>query len=487
MEVCPMWLVILFFIASVQIVNTSVNTSLGPKVTTSQSSNYDNTYISDKVVDNCINQTLRSGCCSHTKGNPTPNEVWWLIDLGDQVVIEYVKIYYRDEGSLEQKGRFAGHQIYLSDTTTGWRKSGSCFTDTTSTQNMVKLTQQITSCTGNTRYLTIYVDRRTKSYDWYSTQAILELCEVQVYGCPLGKYGNSNCGSNCDTTCVNSLCHPNSGRCTYCAPGFYKSGLVCTACPTNCLNGVCNVESGVCSDCDNSFFGPFCAACSPNCADPVCDKTSGNCDQCVVGFHGNMCNQTCPANCKNNTCSQDNGFCTTGCDSGYHGNMCQHTCPTNCKDRMCMQDTGICEGCEDRFFGPLCVACSPNCVDPVCDKLSGKCSLVSLPCKEDDFNAAAVGIGSGCGVVIVVMALVIIVQARRHRSMIHQNTTRSTTMTDISLPRIGQERRTETDGTYAVIGAQETEESITKMSARDSSYEQLGYRERDVPHLYETT
>ncbi|XP_021363006.1 protein draper-like, partial [Mizuhopecten yessoensis] len=144
---------------------------------------------------------------------------------------------------------------------------------------MVDLTPRITSCTGNTRYLTIYVDRQKKPYSWYTTQAILELCEVQIYGCPVGKYGNSNCGTNCDTTCFNSLCHPNSGQCTYCASGFYKSGLVCTACPTNCLNGVCNVESGVCS-------------------------------VCVDGYHGSQCDQSCPDNCQDKICDQYSSVCT---------------------------------------------------------------------------------------------------------------------------------------------------------------------------------
>ncbi|OWF56403.1 hypothetical protein KP79_PYT00064 [Mizuhopecten yessoensis] len=158
------------------------------------------------------------------------------------------------------------------------------------------------------------------------------------------------------------------------------------------------------------------------------------------------------------------------CVSGFHGSECVDRCGY-CQDGRCDKDTGNCmTSCIDGLTGHRC-----------------DIKVVSLPCKEDDFNAAAVGIGSGFGVVIVALVIVIIVQARRHRSMIHQNTTRSTTMTDISLPSIGQERRTETDGTYAVIGAQEREENITNMSARDSSYEQLRHRERDVPNLYETT
>ncbi|XP_021339949.1 uncharacterized protein LOC110441177 [Mizuhopecten yessoensis] len=270
--------------STVQISPTTVNTSLDSKVTTSQSSDFETDYRSDKAVDGCTKRTLRSGCCSHTNVNPAPNEAWWQIDLGDQVVIEDVKIYYRDEAILEQKGRFAGYQIYLSNTTTDWRNNGSCYTDTPSAPCVVELTPRITSCTGNTRYLTIYVDRRTLAYSWYSTQAFLELCEVQVHGCPVGKYGDGDCDSNCDPTCVNSQCHPNSGQCSYCAPGFYKSGLVCTACPTNCLNGVCNVESGLCSECVPGVYGPNCTQTCPVSCQDKCERNTGECNGIVICF-----------------------------------------------------------------------------------------------------------------------------------------------------------------------------------------------------------
>ncbi|XP_021361954.1 uncharacterized protein LOC110455867 [Mizuhopecten yessoensis] len=275
-------LVIWSVLRTLTLAKASVNTSLDPKVTTSQSSEYDDVHTSTKVVDGCTIQRHNSGCCSHTQATPALYEAWWQISLGDQVVIEYIQIYYRDE-IYQQKARFAGYQIYLSNTT-GLRNSGRCYTDTTSTQNMVDLTPRLTSCTGNTRYLTIYVDRQTLAYSWYSTQAILELCEVQVYGCAVGKYGDGDCDSNCDTTCVSSLCHPNSGQCSYCAPGFYKSGLVCTACSTNCLNGVCNVESGLCSECVPGVYGPNCTqTCSVSCQDK-CERNTGECNGIDICF-----------------------------------------------------------------------------------------------------------------------------------------------------------------------------------------------------------
>ncbi|XP_021361959.1 stabilin-1-like isoform X2 [Mizuhopecten yessoensis] len=295
--------------------SSAVNTSLDPNVTTSQSSEYDDAHTSGEVVDGCTNQRHNSGCCSHTQGDPALYEAWWQIDLGDQVVIEYVKIYYRGDGS-HQTARFAGYQVYLSNTT-GWRNSDICHNDTTSTQSMVDLTPRITSCTGNTRYLTIYVDRQTLAYSWYSAKAILELCEVQVYGCPVGKYGNSNCGSNCDATCVNSLCHPNSGQCTYCAAGFYKAEVRCIPCSQNCLNDVCDVETSTCSACISGYYGSQCdQSCPDNCPDKICDQYSGVCTECVPGVFGPNCTQTCPVSCQDK-CERNTVFDLHTCSSEY--------------------------------------------------------------------------------------------------------------------------------------------------------------------------
>ncbi|XP_060082753.1 multiple epidermal growth factor-like domains protein 10 [Ylistrum balloti] len=269
------------------------------------------TFTSEKAVDGCINQNFGNKCCIHTQANPSLLEAWWQINLGGPVVMELVKIYNRNDVAKERSSRFGGFQIYLSNTT-DWRNGDNCHTDTTSTWQSMDLAPSIQSCTGNTIYLTIYVDRRpNKRFDWYSGYAILELCEVEIYGCPLRKFGNNSCDSNCDTTCFNNLCHPNTGRCTSCVKGNYGSF------------------------CDNT--------CPVNCKDGVCDQHTGECEDCVDGYHGRKCDQRCSDHCKGNVCNQGNGTCR-GCVLGYFGSTCDQTCPSNCNVNLCVQANGVCIG-----------------------------------------------------------------------------------------------------------------------------------------------
>ncbi|XP_021354484.1 uncharacterized protein LOC110450990 [Mizuhopecten yessoensis] len=473
------------------VVNASVNIASGKA--TNQSSVLHN-WDSSKAVDGCVLTNMQSNCCTHTAAKLT--EVWWQVDLQTQSVIESVNIIYRDENNL---ARLAGYEIFLSNTQ-DWTLGTRCHKDTTAELGSMAVTQYIT-CPGVSRYLTIYNDRRVKAKRWYSTDAILALCEVQVYGCPVGKYGNGNCNNDC-MNCVNNTCDATSGTCDVCTAGYYKIGGICVQCPVNCAENKCDSFTGACSECKAGYHGSTCTqTCPTNCKDSICIQVNRFCTECAVGYHGDQCDMNCPFNCKDKFCNQTNGRCI-GCGPDYHGSDCSLNCPDNCKDHACIQENGRCIECVSGFHGSKCVNMCGYCQDGRCDKDTGTCmtscidgltghrcdiKVVTLPSKEDDFKAAAVGIGSVFGVVIVALVIVIIVQARRHRSMNNQNTTRSTTMTDISLPSIGQERRAETDGTYAVIGAQERDKNITKMSAGDSSYEQLGYRERDVPHLYETT
>ncbi|XP_021355664.1 uncharacterized protein LOC110451806 isoform X2 [Mizuhopecten yessoensis] len=180
MKVCNIWLLeVLCLLSTLKIVNTSVNTSREPNTkTTTQSSNHNAIYSSDKAVDGCRKQIFDSqNCCSHTQTGK--EEAWWQVYLEGLFVMDYVKIYYRDQVNLQRK-RFGGYQIYQSNTS-DWRNGYLCHKDTTSTSADLSLTPRI-QCTGSAQYMTIYSDRLTERLSWYSDEAILELCEVEVYG-----------------------------------------------------------------------------------------------------------------------------------------------------------------------------------------------------------------------------------------------------------------------------------------------------------------
>ncbi|XP_021369734.1 uncharacterized protein LOC110460865 isoform X2 [Mizuhopecten yessoensis] len=442
MEVCTIWLLeVLCLLSTLMIVNTSVNTSREPNVKfTTQSSNHSAAYRSGKSVDGCKKQIFDSQkCCSHTKMGE--KEAWWQVDLEGLIVMEYVKIYYRDQ-VYQQRQRFGGYQVYQSNTS-DWRNGYLCHKDTTSTSAALSLTPQI-NCTGSAQYLTIYSDRRSGGLWWYSENAILELCEVEVYGCPLGKYGDGNCDSDCDVGCANSLCDPLTGGCAYCAVGYYRPGSLCVECPSNCYDNICNAESGVCSactpgyygsncnqtclfnckdnrcmqingvckDCEDGFFGSSCDDCYIGCINRVCDKISGNCSPCLDGFYGMKCDRLCSSSCENNICTQHEGTCTA-CKPGFYGDICNTSCPSNCKGDICNQTSGLCTACEPGFFGlkcnrscsghcecqqnnGTCIACKSGYFGLNCEENCGQCSAVS--CSKSDGQCLCSDMAQGaCG------------------------------------------------------------------------------------------
>ncbi|XP_069128447.1 fucolectin-like [Argopecten irradians] len=177
--------------------------------TTTQSSNYySNRYPASSAVDGCKNTVLEVGCCSHTAVSG-PNTVWWRVDLGQISTIDSIQIIYREHWQI----RFAGYHLYVSNTTISPQDGVLCYLDTSITKDDVQL-NVIHQCPYVGRYVTVYNYRTSpKQYNWYDDSAILELCEVLVYGCPAGMFGNDNCNQVCSESCYGGNCNPKTGIC----------------------------------------------------------------------------------------------------------------------------------------------------------------------------------------------------------------------------------------------------------------------------------
>ncbi|XP_069126483.1 scavenger receptor class F member 1-like isoform X1 [Argopecten irradians] len=350
---------ILLFKASMSDINVAVGKPA------SQSSTY-HRYGPDKAVDNCTQLYVESGCCSHTDPNNRTTNAHWDVDLGQLMTIDDITIYYRAGYAT----RFAGYQIYVYNTT-GVQPT-LCYSDMSSNISDVKLTVTH-QCPYVTRYVQVYNYRvNNKRHEWYSDNAVLELCEVQVWGCPVGRYGDGNCDSVCPEDCYGGNCNATTGACFHCAPQKY--GDKCdNDCSINCLNQICEKDTGNCNDCVSKTFGKQCDEdCSVNCLDQLCEGETGNCIDCVPRMFGSKCDETCSVNCLNKLCEKDNGSCYD-CIPQKYGVKCDNDCSTNCLDRLCMRNNGYCYECISGRYAEICeLECSENC-NNACAKLTGHC------------------------------------------------------------------------------------------------------------------
>ncbi|XP_021354865.1 scavenger receptor class F member 1-like [Mizuhopecten yessoensis] len=501
------WEILLILLSTVLVSRSEVNVALLKRA--EQSSNVRVNWVAGNVLDGCTQTTIGSDCCTHTDGDGQ-KQAWWRVDLSELITINRITIYYR--GGFQH--RFAGYQLYLSNTTDSPTQGVLCYEDKSSTKAQVQLlvTHQ---CPYVARYVTVYNYRNnTKRYPWYDNYAILELCEVQVFGCHVGQYGDGDCNSSCLGNCYGGNCNSTTGSCFYCFPGKY--GDYCNNdCSTKCKDSMCE-DDGYCFECFPGKYGYYCNSdCSTNCKDSICEKDTGYCSACDPGIYGNSCNQKCSSNCKDNTCVQGNGFCkgcengffgpecnpcSTGCanptcnksfgncsrcNAGFHGNKCDQSCPANCKDQLCIQNSGDCTGCKDGYFTDHCDrSCPSSCTTDVCDLITGYCLAPAQPTQPGSFNIAAAGIGITSGLVILALVVLVIILVRR-LSRYKRDNMNSTHMTDLSQSVRREELQKNTEGTYDEIGSH-TMTQPTETNRTDANYEQLNALEREPSHVYET-
>ncbi|XP_076077504.1 uncharacterized protein LOC143047985 isoform X3 [Mytilus galloprovincialis] len=371
-------------------------------------------YGPSRVIDGNRNQIFYGESCCHTAVGQS--SAWWRLDLGYSAYIHRVVLYYRKD----QPDRLKGYHLYISNSfkENNPNSGHECFHYPMSTNNPTIIQSKTCDWTG--RYI-VYYNKRD------NLEAFVELCEVEVFGCYVGRYG-SQCKSRCPVNCNNGTCSIWDGSCASCKEGFKGDrcdqvcdkgtyGINCSTSCTNCKNQSCDHRTGECpteAGCKAGFHGSKCSkGCSANtysencqlqchclngitcndvngqCPDGLCDPgwRSNTCSQkCEVGTYGPNCQNTCD-NCKYTECNQFNGTCTHGCSAGWKGPKCEITCDkgtygincsmscSNCRNQSCHHRTGICPidgGCKVGYQGLKCITeCKvgtygPNCQD-ICD------------------------------------------------------------------------------------------------------------------------
>ncbi|XP_061166292.1 multiple epidermal growth factor-like domains protein 10 [Saccostrea echinata] len=369
-----------------------------------------------KAVDGLYTDRSAGDQCSIADDRQVTAE--WGVDLQSVVSISHIVIYYRTDNLPSPSPyttRFAGFFLYVSNTT--FRDDGYlCFheiqtVDGTPTEN------QTISCPVHGRYVIFYNERRQGvTYPkFYSQYVFNELCEVEVYGCPVQRYYGENCDVPCPENCQEQRCNITTGECLGCVPGY--QGPKCTQ--------ACNVET----------YGLECSFLCGNCSDPEsCDNTNGTClsgckegvqgnkcqTQCQVGRYGENCLQNCSGNCYvSSHCNRFNGACVGGCSHGWKNIDCNEECNDGKYGYNCNQSCGHClegshcdkvngtclKGCSSGFMGILCdkecpagyfgVHCLGNCMtycrgNKTCDSITGVCyngcieGLYGALCNEED-------------------------------------------------------------------------------------------------------
>ncbi|XP_062620883.1 uncharacterized protein LOC134282491 [Saccostrea cucullata] len=185
-------------------------------VSSSSTYNYGSyTGSADKTIDGNLDQVYTN--CMHTVGGRS--EAWLQIDLGGLFNLKSVKIWYRqdinrgkDQNTKRLKGFsiLASYEPVLKPYTSIVDKRYQCYKDP---GNVTLDTELELNCTRLARYVTIYNDQKNDG-----NGVFLEICEVEIYGCPRRRYGE-NC-TRCDT--CNAECDV-TGRCDTlgCKEGYH--------------------------------------------------------------------------------------------------------------------------------------------------------------------------------------------------------------------------------------------------------------------------
>eukprot|EP00735_Rhodelphis_limneticus_P009489 TRINITY_DN2769_c0_g1::TRINITY_DN2769_c0_g1_i1::g.27575::m.27575 TRINITY_DN2769_c0_g1::TRINITY_DN2769_c0_g1_i1::g.27575 ORF type:complete len:4524 (-),score=1560.18,sp/Q80YX1/TENA_MOUSE/33.67/5e-46,sp/Q80YX1/TENA_MOUSE/34.16/1e-43,sp/Q80YX1/TENA_MOUSE/31.55/2e-41,sp/Q80YX1/TENA_MOUSE/31.33/7e-16,Filamin/PF00630.14/3.2e-08,Filamin/PF00630.14/7.8e-06,Filamin/PF00630.14/0.00064,Filamin/PF00630.14/3.8,Filamin/PF00630.14/1.4e-05,Filamin/PF00630.14/2.7e-12,Filamin/PF00630.14/3.8e-06,Filamin/PF00630.14 len=168
---------------------------------------------------------------------------------------------------------------------------------------------------------------------------------------------------DCDPSCVNGACNPDTWTCT-CEDGWTDATCSTPVCTSECQHdGVC-VAPDQC-DCPESWTGT-------DCSEPVCSTcVNGECVEpevceCIAGWTGDGCETAvCDTECVHGDCTGPN-LCT--CDSGWIGDICNvFTCETACANSGTCTGPNVCT-CTTGWTGAICTVakCDQGCEHGSC-------------------------------------------------------------------------------------------------------------------------
>ncbi|XP_063418822.1 uncharacterized protein LOC134701585 [Mytilus trossulus] len=371
----------------------------GTAIQSSVYSDSKNSYDASRVIDGNTNQLFTARSCCHTAVGQS--SAWWRLDLGSPAYIHRVVLYYRKY----QNDRLRGYYLYVSDSfSQGTPNYGHlCYHYPLNSELPTSIQNKTCDVIG--RYVVFYNERNRED------QAFVELCEVEIFGCYVGRYG-SQCEFACSDNCNDVTCSIWDGSCTSCKAGFTGDrcdqvcgkgtyGMNCSLSCGNCKSESCNHRTGVCpieggckpgyhglkcsEGCNASTYGESCRLECRCLGGIACNNVNGQCPKglCELGWESNTCSETCGngkygincsfscGNCKNESCDHRTGVCPIegGCKAGYHGLKCSEVCDKgtygincsmtceNCKNESCNHRTGICpiDGrCKAGYHGSKC-------------------------------------------------------------------------------------------------------------------------------------
>nr|AJA37865.1 fucolectin-related molecule [Littorina littorea] len=294
------------------------NVALGKVANLSSASPSQTPDPSFKVVDgNRSNQgDAANDTCVYTPSGLL--RVEWTVDLEEDYSISSILLVFRDTDF----SRIRGFSVSVFTDGGTWIQ---CYQQQGSTSQL----QFRVDCALTGRQVRVANSRNDPVPSGFSQNAFLDLCEVEVYECANGTFGE-NCSRQCH--CMSGHCNVTSGRCL--DTGQCRDGWTSASCDQVCISGTygpeCNLTCGHCHS--NQKCHPVTGACPSQCAAGYRDAQNGCREACIAGRFGVDCGQTC-GQCKNkDTCHSATGVCPNGCKEGYHGNACLPVVPESKDD-----------------------------------------------------------------------------------------------------------------------------------------------------------